>query len=125
MTDLLDKTILVGMGIEKRIKKVLDELAEEGKTSGLPPRQEIENRIVEEGVKTIRDLIATVRAGKEKVDKEIQDLVERLLDRFKVVTRGDIEIVERMAQVAREKVDALEKRVDELEKKAVNRDRNP
>lgn len=121
MTDLLDKAILVGMGIEKRIKKVLDELAEEGKGSGLQPREELENRIVEEGVKAIRDLMATVRAGKEKVDKEIQDLVERLLDRFKVVTRGDIEIVERMAQVAREKVDALEKRVDELEKGLQNK----
>lgn len=115
MADILDKAILIGMEIEKRIKRVLDELAEEGKTSGLPPRQEIENRLVEEGVKAIRDIIATVKAGKEKVDKEIQEVVERLLERFKVATRDDMEIIEKMAQVAREKVDALEKRVAELE----------
>jgi len=121
MVDILDKVILIGMGIEKRIKRVVDELVEEGKTSGLPPRQEIENRLVEEGVRAIRNLIATVRAGKEKVDKEIQDVLERLLERFKVVTSDDMEVIEKMVQVAREKVDALEKRVEELEKRLQNK----
>ena len=31
MTDILDKAILIGLGLEKRIKDALNELASEGK----------------------------------------------------------------------------------------------
>ena len=51
------------------------------------------------------------------MDKEIEEAVQHLLEKFKVATRDDIEIIEKMAQVAREKVDALEKRIERLEKK--------
>ena len=123
MTDILDKAILIGIGLEKRVKDILNELASEGKEAkpsegaGLPPKQDLENKLVEEGVKAVRELIGTVKAGKEKVDKEIQEVVERLLEKCKVATKDDIEIIEKMAQVAREKVDTLEKRVEELERR--------
>lgn len=123
MTDILDKAILIGLGLEKRAKDILNELASEGKgaktpeETGLPPKQDLENKLVEEGVRVVRELIATVKAGKEKVDKEIHEVVERLLEKCKVATKDDIEIIEKMARVAREKVDALEKKVEELEKK--------
>ncbi|HKZ45890.1 MAG TPA: hypothetical protein VJ202_00725 [Thermodesulfobacteriota bacterium] len=70
MTDILDKAILIGLGLEKRIKDALNELASEGKESkspeeaGLPPKQDLENKLVEEGVKAVRELIGTVKAGK-------------------------------------------------------------
>lgn len=123
MTDILDKAILIGIGLEKRAKDILNELASEGKeaktgeSGELPPKQELENKLVEEGTKVLRELIASVKAGKEKVDKEIEEAVRHLLEKFKVATRDDIEIIEKMAQVAREKVDALEKRIERLEKK--------
>lgn len=123
MTDILDKAILIGIGLEKRAKDILNELASEGKEAKtgeggeLPPKQELENKLVEEGTKVVRELIASVKAGKEKVDKEIEEAVQHLLEKFKVVTKDDIEIIEKMAQVAREKVDALEKRIEKLEKK--------
>lgn len=123
MTDILDKAILIGIGLEKRAKDILNELASEGKEAKtgeggeLPPKQELENKLVEEGTKVVRELIASVKAGKEKVDKEIEEAVQHLLEKFKVATRDDIEIIEKMAQVAREKVDALEKRIERLEKK--------
>ncbi|MBI3397932.1 MAG: accessory factor UbiK family protein [Deltaproteobacteria bacterium] len=124
MTDILDKAILIGIGLEKRAKDILNELASEGKEAkgaqepGFPPKQELENKLVEEGTKAVRELIATAKAGKEKVNKEIHEVVERLLEKFKVVTKDDIEIIEKMAQKAREKVDALEKRVEEMEKRS-------
>ncbi|MBI5047803.1 MAG: accessory factor UbiK family protein [Deltaproteobacteria bacterium] len=124
MTDILDKAILIGLGLEKRVKDALNELASEGKEAKtgeggeLPPKQELENKLVDEGVKAVRELIATVKGGKEKVDKEIQEVVERLLEKCKVATKDDMEIIEKMAQVAREKVDALEKRMEELEKRS-------
>ncbi|MEK7688742.1 MAG: hypothetical protein AAB313_00640 [Deltaproteobacteria bacterium] len=123
MTDILDKAILIGIGLEKRAKDILNELASEGKESKtgaegeLPPKQELENKLVEEGTKVVRELIASVKAGKEKVDKEIEEAVQHLLEKFKVATKDDMEIIEKMAQVAREKVDALEKRIERLEKK--------
>ncbi|HAG50612.1 MAG: hypothetical protein A2X87_01150 [Deltaproteobacteria bacterium GWC2_42_51] len=131
MTDILDKAILIGLGLEKRVKDALNELVSEGKEAKtgeggeLPPKQELENKLVDEGVKAVRELVATVKAGKEKVDKEIEEAVKHLLEKFKVATKDDMEIIEKMAQVAREKVDKLEKRIEELEKKAVNRDRKP
>ncbi|MBI5328236.1 MAG: accessory factor UbiK family protein [Deltaproteobacteria bacterium] len=123
MTDIFDKAILIGLGLEKRVKDALNELVSEGKESkppeeaGLPPKQELENKLVEEGVKAVRELIATVKTGKEKIDKEIQEMAERLLEKCKVASKEDIEIIEKMAQVARGKVDALEKRIEELEKR--------
>lgn len=124
MTNMLDKAILIGLGLEKKVKDTLNELASDGKEAqgaqepGLPPKQELENKLVEEGTKAVRELIATVKAGKEKVDKEIEEAIQHLLEKFKVVTKDDIEIIEKMAQVAREKVDALEKRIEELERKS-------
>jgi len=119
--NILDKAMLIGIGLEKRLKDTLNELANEGKEAKtgeggeLPPKQELENKLVDEGVKAVRELIATVKAGKEKVDKEIEEAVQHLLEKFKVATKDDMEIIEKMAQVAREKVDVLEKRVAELE----------
>ncbi len=121
--NILDKAMLIGIGLEKRLKDTLNELANEGKEAKtgeggeLPPKQELENKLVDEGVKAVRELIATVKAGKEKVDKEIEEAVKHLLEKFKVATKDDMEIIEKMAQVAREKVDKLEKRIEELEKK--------
>lgn len=123
MTEILDKAILIGIGLEKRLKDTLNELASEGKEAKtgeggeLPPKQELENKLVEEGTKVVRELIATVKAGKEKVDKEIEEAVQHLLEKFKVATKDDMEIIEKMAQIAREKVDKLEKRIEKLEKK--------
>lgn len=123
MTDILDKAILIGIGVEKRLKDTLNELASEGKEAKtgeggeLPPKQELENKLVEEGTKVVREIIATVKAGKEKVDKEIEEAVQHLLEKFKVATKDDMEIIEKMAQIAREKVDKLEKRIEKLEKK--------
>ena len=123
MSDILDKAILIGIGLEKRLKDTLNELASEGKEAKtgeggeLPPKQELENKLVEEGTKVVRELIATVKAGKEKVDKEIEEAVQHLLEKFKVATKDDMEIIEKMAQIAREKVDKLEKRIEKLEKK--------
>jgi BMFP domain-containing protein YqiC len=124
MADIIDRAILFGMGLEKRLKGVVDEMVEEGKSGEaeggegekLPPKKEFENRLVEEGVQVLRELVETVRGGKEKVDGEIHDVAERFAEKCKVATKDDIEIIQKMAQVAREKVDKLEKRVAKLEK---------
>src|SRR3989304_5853712 len=105
MTEILAKANLIGMGLEAGVKGASDKLESEGKEAKtgeggeLPPKQELENKLVDEGVKVVRELIGTVKAGKEKVDKEIQEGVERLLEKCRGATKDDIEIIEKMAQV--------------------------
>jgi BMFP domain-containing protein YqiC len=122
MSDLFDKAILIGMGLEKKAKEVLDELENAGKTSkeaagaeGLPPRQAAENKVVDEGVKALKEFVTIVKSAKEKLEKEVSSGSEKVFEKLNVATQNDIELIKEMARVAREKVDKLEKRVAELE----------
>lgn len=126
MTDLVDKAILIGMGLEKKAREALDELEKLGKKSadaasaakageGLTPKQVAENKVVEEGTRALKDFIAMINASREKLEKEISGTSGKILDKFNVATRDDVEVIKEMARVAREKVDALEKRVTDLE----------
>ncbi len=133
MADLIDKTILIGMGLEKKVKEVIDELQEAGKESSeaegegkkaggegegeLPPKQAVENRVVEDGVKVLKEFLSLLKAGRERVEKEVSSSSEKLLEKINAATKEDVDIVKEMARVAREKVDSLEKRMAELEER--------
>ncbi|OGP30120.1 MAG: hypothetical protein A2073_07745 [Deltaproteobacteria bacterium GWC2_42_11] len=82
----------------------------------MPPRKELENKVVEDAVKILRGVVAAAKSGKEMIDEHIKNAVQEILEKFKVATREDIDVIEKMAQVAREKVDRLEKRIEELER---------
>ena len=54
MADLLDKAILIGMGLERKAREVLDELEKSGKANketsdeaGLPLKEKVENKVVD------------------------------------------------------------------------------
>lgn len=122
MSDLLDKAILIGMGLEKKAKEVLGDLESAGKTSkaepsseGLPPRQAAENRVVDEGVRALTEFVSLVKSAKEKIEKDVATGSGKVFEKLNVATSDDLEVVMEMARVAREKVDRLEKRVADLE----------
>lgn len=124
MADLLDKAILIGMGLEKKAKEVLAELEQAGKAekpqaegaeAGLPPKQMAENKVVEEGIKALKEFLSLVKTGKDRLEKEFSTSSEKVLEKLNVPTQNDIDVIKEMARVAREKVDKLEKRVAELE----------
>lgn len=124
MADLLDKAILIGMGLEKKAKEVLAELEQAGKAekpqaegaeAGLPPKQMAENKVVEEGIKALKEFLSLVKTGKDRLEKEFSTSSEKVLEKLNVPTQNDIDVVKEMARVAREKVDKLEKRVADLE----------
>lgn len=126
MSDLLDKAILIGMGLEKKAKEVLGELENAGKTAkeepgseGLPPRQAAENKVVDEGVRALKEFVTLVKSAKEKLEKDVSSGSEKVFEKLNVATQNDIELIKEMARVAREKVDKLEKRVAELEARLV------
>ena len=120
MSDIIKKAFLIGKGLEERAGKVLDDLAKEGekRVSDLPTtKEEFENKLVEGGTRVAGKTIDHFKKDKEKIEEKVCEVIEGLFDRLKLVTRDDIEVIEKMASKAREKVDALEKRVEELEKK--------
>ncbi len=138
MADLIDKAIQLGLGIEKKIKETLDEAsdtkegasksvtesgdseaADEAKESAEPlsPRQELENRVVEDGATILKELLSVVTSAKEKIESEIASNSGRVADKLHVATEIEMDVVKEMARLAREKVDELERRVTELEDK--------
>jgi len=131
MSDLFDKALLIGMGLEKKAKEALEELQKEGKQEAaaagggdagdevreMGPRQAAENKVVDEGVRVLKEFLNLVKTGRERLEKEVSTSSGRLLDKVNAATRDDVEIVKEMARISREKVDKLEKRVAELEAK--------
>jgi BMFP domain-containing protein YqiC len=110
------------MGLERKAREALEELEKSGKGSkdasgeaGLPPRETVENRVVDEGVRALKEFLSVVSSAKEKLGKEVASSSGKVFEKLNVATQEELEVVKEMARVAREKVDRLEKRVTELE----------
>ena len=124
MSELIDKAILIGLGLEKKAKETLAELENAGRkdgeaktaeSEGVSPKQSAENKVVDEGIRALKEFLSVVRGAKEKLDKEFVSTSGRVLDKLNVATIEDIEVVKEMARVAREQGDRIEKRLDEIE----------
>lgn len=126
MADLIDKAILIGIGLEKKAKEALEELQKAGKSAkeaaggekpaeDLTPKQLIENKVVEEGVNVLKEFLGVVKSAKERLEKDLSSSSGKVLERLNLPTSDELDIVKEMARVAREKVDRLEKKVEELE----------
>jgi BMFP domain-containing protein YqiC len=122
MADFIDRAILIVMGLEKKTKELLEELAEAGKKEagegeeGLEPGKVAKNRLVDEGTKVTKDLLELLKECKEKLGKSCTEAAESLVEKLHMATKNELETVKEMARVAREKVDKLEKKLKELEK---------
>ena len=126
MTDIIDKAILVFIGLEKKARETIEELQKAGKAAGaagegvegvgLSGRQMAENKVVEEGVAALKEFIGMLKAGKDKLEKEFFTSSDKVLEKLNVATQNDVEIIKEMARVAREKTDKLEKRLEEIER---------
>ncbi|MBI5562709.1 MAG: accessory factor UbiK family protein [Deltaproteobacteria bacterium] len=132
MADLLDKAVMIGLGLEKKAKEALEQLEAAGKAAseakaagaapgasapGLSAKQLIENKVVEDAVGAFKELLAAIATSRERFEKEAQAISERVMERLNVPTRTELDVVKEMVRVAREKTDLLEKRVEELERR--------
>ncbi len=120
MTDLLDKAILIGLGLEKKAKEALEELEKSAASgapgeAGLSAKQRLENRVAEDGAAALKEFLSVVKAVKGKMEEELAASSGRIFEKVRAVKEDDVEVIREMARVAREKVDRLEKRVEELE----------
>jgi BMFP domain-containing protein YqiC len=139
MSDAFDKVVTLGLGLEKKAKELLAELerlgtesrtakagegssegAAEGSATGeedLSSRKKFENKLVEGTVAAMNEFLSSMKECKEKLEREAVEKGGKFIGRMNVASAEDLDVVREMARVAREKVDALEKRVAELEGK--------
>lgn len=120
MSDIIDKVMNVGADLEGKVREFLKEL--ESKCSGddaepLDSVKKLENRVVEDGVKAIKELIFLLKEGKDKVGSEASGAADAVARRLNLASLSELEVVKEMARVAREKVDELEKRLNKVEGK--------
>jgi len=127
MSDILDSILLVGMGIEKKVKESLDDLRKSGQSEGgeeaddgegkkgLSPKQRVENKLVGDGIGVVKEILSVVDGAKTRIEEEIESNSGRIRGKLHAADSDEIEVIKEMARVAREKVDVLEKRVNELE----------
>ncbi len=128
MTDILDKAIQLGVGLEKKAKEFVEEMKKAGAAAtapkegagGLTPRQELENRVVEEGVKAVKEFLAFLSSARDRLEKGASSTSEQVLEKLNIASQADLDVVKEMARVAREKVDELEKKVAVLEELVKN-----
>lgn len=130
MSDFFDKALLLGAGLEKKLKELACELESKGRegrkekepreseagAEGLGTKEKIENKLVAEGVKGVKELLSLIKEGKDKVEGEVSGITDTIADKMGLATSAELATVKEMARVAREKVDALEKRLEEIEK---------
>lgn len=122
MADILDKAVSLGLGIgekvKEKVKEKVDELIEAGekaKGSGLGAAKEAENRFVDEAVKLVSETLKQANVAKDKAESLAVEIAEGVADKLKLATQDELEVVKKLALIAREKVEALEKRVKALE----------
>ena len=116
---MVDRMLLVAMGLEKKVRDVIDDLqraGQEGRTEeGLSAKEAVENRFVEEGVGVVKELLGTLENARARIEEELASRSGKIRERIRAADSEELEVIREMARLAREKVDALEKRVEELE----------
>lgn len=119
MSDILYKAIILGRGLVKKVDEVLDTILNEGKkkAEGIPSREEIENRLVEGGVKLIKGGIEKVNMVWQRTEDILVDRLSILLERLDVATRERVDVVEKISLNTREMVEELKKKVEEIERR--------
>lgn len=123
MSEILDKAVFLGLGIGERVKEKVDELIEAGekaKGGGLGAVKEAENRFVDEAIKVVSETMKHANVAKDKAESMAVEIAEGLADKFKLATKDELDVVEKLALIAREKAEALEKRVKALEEEILN-----
>ena len=76
----------------------------------------MQHRIADDIAAAIGDAVARFGSVKEDLDKQLKTIISNALDRLDLVTREEFDIQSQVLARTREKLKALEARVDALEK---------
>jgi polyhydroxyalkanoate synthesis regulator phasin len=107
MIEIIEKTLLTGLGALSMSQKKAEELVCDLK--------ERLNLSEEEGKKLLDKLQQTAKENQRKLESVAQDEVKKALERMGVVTEEEFHALEKRADALEKKVDALEKKLKAIE----------
>jgi BMFP domain-containing protein YqiC len=84
-----------------------------------------QNRLLDDLARVASGALGVAAGMREEVELRLREQFERVLARMELVTREEFDAVRAMAVKAREEQEALEDRVDALEKALAKRDGKP
>ncbi|AQT47742.1 MULTISPECIES: accessory factor UbiK family protein [Bartonella] len=76
------------------------------------------NRVLDELAKLMTDAAGAAQGVRNEAETAFRAQAERVLNKFDVVHRDEFEVVKEMAAKARQEVEELKKRLDNLENKS-------
>ncbi len=97
MFETMKKAMMVGLGIQEKMKEYVDDLVKKGEVSK------------EESGSLFKDLMSSAEKNLEGLDKTWREMIHSTMERMNLPTREDIENLEK-------KVNALSRRVAKLDK---------
>jgi polyhydroxyalkanoate synthesis regulator phasin len=97
MFEPVKRALLVGLGIQERLKEYVDELVSKGEVSK------------EQSGSMLRDLMGAAEKNVESLESTWQDMIQSAMERMNLPTREDLANLEK-------KVNALSRRVAKLDK---------
>jgi polyhydroxyalkanoate synthesis regulator phasin len=97
MFETVKKAMLVGLGVQEKMREYVDDLVKKGEVSK------------EQSGSLFKDLMSTAEKNMEGLDKTWKEMIQSTMERMNLPTREDIENLEK-------KVNALSRRVAKLDK---------
>lgn len=102
--DVVRKALLVGLGIQQRVKEFIDELVKKGELSEA------------QGAKLLKEWMKKTEETTKDINKTISELVSKTLERMNIPTKDDIDKLNRKLQALSVRVKKLEGGTIEEEK---------
>ncbi len=97
MFETVKKAMLVGLGVQEKMREYVDDLVKKGEVSK------------EQSGSLFKDLMSTAEKNMEGLDKTWKEMIQSTMERMNLPTREDMENLEK-------KVNALSRRVAKLDK---------
>jgi len=118
MPDLIQDVLLIAKGVFVKADKAFDLLVKEGEEAshGLSPREEIENRLVEEGIKIVRKGVKMADSAGKRIEETLVKIAGDVLEKLDVVREERADVIEKLTLDTRQMVEELKSRVEALEK---------
>lgn len=105
ITELVRKTLLVGVGIQEKFSELIDEYVKKGELSQ------------SQGAKLIKEWTDIAEKSTSELNKSVNELVEKALQRLNLPGREDIDSINRKFQSLSLRVRRLEAKTETQEEK--------
>jgi polyhydroxyalkanoate synthesis regulator phasin len=105
-TDTIRKALLAGVGVQEKLREVVDDLVKKGDLSQ------------SQASKVIKEWTETAEKSTSEISKSLNDTLAKALERMNLPTKQDMDKLGRKVQTLSARVKRLEGKTEELEEKA-------